>query len=124
MIKLPISQFPAGLAYLAAPYSHPSKEIVAQRMELLEKVDAKLTAAGLFTVTPLSKHYILRHDNKVGSDWDYWKEYSKVLMRACYCVIVIRMDGWGSSVGVQDEIKLAADRGLKVFYIDPADLDL
>ena len=105
------------LSYLAAPYTHPDKSVVEKRMETLCKVDARLMQRGIYTVSPLLKHYIVHHAD-LPTDWDYWKGYSDTLMCAVDRVIVVMMDGWKESVGVQAEIEMAERLGIEVEYVN------
>lgn len=50
--------------------------------------------------------------------WDYWEEYSKLLLEKCNGLIVITVDGWQDSTGLAGEIKLANDMNIPVYYID------
>ena len=105
------------LNYLAAPYSHPDKAVVEKRMETLCKVDALLMQRGIYTVSPLLKHFIVQHAN-LPTDWNYWKDYSDALLCAVDQVIVVMMEGWQESVGVTAEIKMATDLGIPVVYVN------
>ena len=105
------------LSYLAAPYSHPDKSVVEKRMETLCKVDALLMQRGIYTVSPLLKHFIV-HYTDLPTDWNYWKGYSDTVMCAVDRVIIVMMDGWEESVGVQAEIKMANHLGIKVEYVN------
>lgn len=107
------------LSYLAAPYSHPDQSVVNQRMETLCKVDAQLMKRGIFTVSPLLKHFIVHHAD-LPTDWAYWKNYSDALLCAVDQMIVVMMDGWQESVGVTAEIKMANDLGIPVVYVNEA----
>lgn len=106
------------LYYLAAPYSHPDKAVIDERMEIFCKVDARLIDAGYHTVSPLSKHFILNYGYNLGGDWAYWGEYSKKLLSLCHAMFVICIDGWETSVGVLEEIKLARQLNIEVIYLD------
>jgi hypothetical protein len=104
------------MVYLAAPYSNmPNKKLL---MDNLCKVDARLMQDGIFTVSPLMKHFILHHDDLPG-DWNYWGNYSEVLLERCDCMIVVMFDGWKESIGVQEEIKLCRKNNIPIVYFDP-----
>ena len=105
------------LSYLAAPYSDPSIDVVEKRMEKLCKVDAILMKQGIFTVSPLLKHFIVRHAD-LPTDYKFWKDYSDTLLCAVDQLIVLMLDGWKESIGVTAEIKLAKDLGIPVVYVD------
>jgi len=105
------------LSYLAAPYSHQDKLVVEERIEKLCKVDAKLMKAGIFTVSPLLKHFIVHHAD-LPTDYKFWKDYSDTLLCAVDQVIVVKMTGWEDSIGVTAEIRMATDLGIPVVYVD------
>lgn len=105
------------LVYLAAPYSHPDKAVVEARMEALCKTDAILMSRGIYTNSPLMKHYIIHHSDLPG-DWSYWQNYAKTMLRHCSSMFVLTLDGWKESTGVQAEIELAKMFDIPVFYID------
>ena len=58
------------LIYLAAPYSHPDKTVVEERIKTFCKIDALMSDRGLFTVSPLLKHLVLQHSS-LPSDWNF-----------------------------------------------------
>lgn len=108
----------AELVYLAAPYSGTKEEIEA-RMKVFSIVDAELLSRGYFTISPLSKHFILHHSSLPGT-WDFWEHYSKKLIAQCNKIIVIKIDGWDTSVGVQAEIAFAEKVGISVMFYNPS----
>lgn len=97
------------LVYLAAPYSHPDPDVIQQRMRLLCEADALLIESGVYTVTPLSKHFILGYRSLPG-DWAYWGDYCRSLLPRCDAMVLITMPGWDSSEGVCGELELARGR--------------
>jgi len=113
-----IEELLEGLCYLAAPYTHPDPTVVEERMTQLCKVDAALMKRGIFTVSPLLKHYVAKHEN-LPTDFAYWQDYSTELIQRCDCLLVLMLDGWDVSPGVTAEIDDAKHNGLSVYYIDP-----
>ena len=105
------------ISYLAAPYSGTPEEI-SKRMEAFYLVDAELMRLGYFTVSPLLKHATLPYADLPGS-WEYWKEYSEVLLSRCSEMIIIMIDGWPTSNGVLGEMALCAKYGIPIRYYDP-----
>ena len=107
-----------GLGYLAAPYTHKLAAVVEQRMMDLCKADAALMKRGVFTASPLLKHYIVTHET-LPTDFEYWQEYSVELMQRCDFLLVLMLDGWDQSRGVLAEIRDAERLGMPVYYIEP-----
>lgn len=105
------------ISYLAAPYSHPDPAVVEDRISRLCRVDAKLMKAGIYTVSPLLKHFIVNYES-LPADWNYWQGYSRALLLQVDQLIVVLLDGWQESVGVQAEIELAHALDIPVVYAD------
>lgn len=105
------------LVYLAAPYSDPDPAVVETRMRMFLEVDAVLLREGKFTVSPLAKHFGLLV-SKLPSDWAFWQHYSRAMIDQCGAMVVIKIDGWQESVGVQEEIQYAREKGIFIYYVD------
>lgn len=103
--------------YLAAPYSDPNPEVVKRRMEIYSRVDAKLVQDGYYTMSPLSKHWILQYEDLPG-DWQFWQGYGTEMLAKCDIICVVCMPGWRESTGVQAELKMAYDRGMVVIFVN------
>lgn len=104
--------------YIASPYGSREPGVTEQRMEVFEKIDARLASLGHFTFSPLDKHYKLKHLNLPGT-YDYWQHYCKAMLKLSSGLIVITQPGWEDAVGVQDEIQEAFKRDLPVYYVSP-----
>lgn len=114
---MPLPAHQEAIIYLGAPYTSPDGAVVASRMETLMKVDSILSSNGIYTVSPLYKHFILQHAD-LPSDWAYWGGYSKSLMHHCSGLWVVVNDaGWSQSTGVIAEIALAKELGIGVRYL-------
>lgn len=111
------------MVYLAAPYSvkHDDPAVVAQviqeRMEALCRVDVALMGRGVHTITPLLKHYTLKHSDGA-SDWEAFQEYSYNLIERCDALYVVMLEGWDESQGVTAEIKYAKELKMQIVYLD------
>jgi hypothetical protein len=105
----PMTDLRSKLVYLAAPYSDPDPAVIEQRMRTICEIDAHLVAAGIYTVTPLSKHFILGFRDLPGN-WAYWGDYCRALLPRCDAMILIPLPGWESSSGVRGELDIALGR--------------
>lgn len=106
--------------YFAAPYSG-SEEEVENRMRQLCIADAVLMKNGIFTMSPLMKHFIINYESLPG-DWNYWKNYSEVLLSKADGMIVLKLDGWEQSTGVQAEIEICKKNGISIFFFTFEDI--
>lgn len=105
------------LTYLAAPYSAVATDLVEQRMEKVAQAQAQLVSRGFFPVTPLSCHWIKQHGDWP-VDWNFWQHYSRALLEQCDKFVIVDLDGWETSEGVQAELRYARSLGLDCFLYD------
>ena len=105
------------ISYLAAPYSHSDPSVVEARITALCKVDAKLMRDGIYTVSPLLKHFVVAHEN-LPTDYEYWRGYSEALLCNVDTMIVVTLDGWRESIGVTAEIEMAKALDIAIRYVD------
>jgi hypothetical protein len=52
------------------------------------------------------------------TDWAYWERLDRRFLEMCDEVIVLTLSGWEESIGVQAEIRIAAELGKPVRYLD------
>lgn len=112
----------SGITYLAAPYSSPDPQVVAQRMDLVNAAQANLVRAGHCVVTPLSCHHIAAYLEGYDLTWDQWKKYAQTLLERSTNFVIVDIPGWQDSVGVQAELRLARSLGLDCYIYHPRQL--
>jgi nucleoside 2-deoxyribosyltransferase len=122
------------VAYLAVPYSlvNKSREIGIHktdtsekdkkiRQERFEKVNAvadKLQQAGFAVISPISQSHVIAIQCNLKGTFDYWQDIDYNLILRCDMVIILTLDGWKESEGVQKEIAFAKQNNIPVLYID------
>lgn len=118
--------------YLASPFSHKDEEIREQRMERASSWGLRLVRNGLNVFCPITQSFHLEH-TKWNDSFDLRNdEVSQITheewMRQDLCFIsksngllVLMLDGWKESKGVQEEIKYAEENNLGLIYIAPSD---
>lgn len=105
------------LIYLACPYSHKDSEIQKQRFLQVNEVAAKLMAEGHYLFSPISHTHPIAEAGSLPRGWQYWEGYDREMIKHCKCLVVVTLDGWKESTGVQAEIKIAEEMGIPVeFY--------
>ena len=105
------------MIYLACPYSHPDPAVREQRFDAVNKAAARLMADGRHVFSPISHTHPIALVGELPLGWDYWQEYDRIMLAACSEVIVLILDGWQQSKGVQGEIAIARDMGLPISYM-------
>jgi hypothetical protein len=111
------------LIYLACPYSHQDVSVRIARFEAANKTAAKLIEAGNHVFSPISHTHPIEMaaQGKLPMGWEYWAAYDERMIGYCDRLIVLAIEGWTISTGVQAEITIARKKGIPVDYLTPAD---
>ena len=108
------------MIYLASPYSHADAAVREQRFRAACRAAARLMRAGQVVFSPIAHgHPIAMHG--LPTDWRFWEPFDREQLVRCDEVVVLTLDGWRESAGVQAEIRIAVEFGLPVRYIAPDD---
>ena len=103
----------AHVIYLASPYSHPKPEVREWRYERACEVAALLMSDGHLVYSPIAhSHPLTRHG--LPTNWEYWRAMDEAMLSMCQALVVVRLSGWEQSRGVQAELSLARELGLRI----------
>jgi nucleoside 2-deoxyribosyltransferase len=106
--------------YLALPYSHPDPRVRIDRFEAANRAAAALMRAGYCVFSPIShSHPISLYG--VPGDWTRWESLDQQMLRQCDEVVVLTLDGWKQSQGLQAELSIAAALNLPVRHLSLAE---
>ena len=95
------------LVYLACPYSHPDPIVRARRFEQATKAAARMINEGVFVYSPITHSHPMAVAGDLPLDWEFWRKYDELFMSMCSKMVVLKLDGWKESSGVQAEIEMA-----------------
>ena len=110
------------MIYLASPYSHSDAHVREQRFRAVCRAAARLMRNGDVVFSPIAHgHPIALHG--LPTDWRFWERHDREQLARCDEVIVLMLDGWRDSEGVQAEIRIAAELGKPVRYLEPEATD-
>ena len=107
--------------YLASPYSHPNPAVREARFQAACRATAELMRAGRVVLSPI----VLTHPLTafgLSTDWSFWERYDREFLQRCDEVVVLMLEGWTQSVGVQAEIRLATELAKPVSFLNPENL--
>lgn len=107
-----------ALTYLACPYSHPDRAVRVSRFEAANRAAAVLMARGEFVFSPISHTHSIAEAGDLPKGWGFWQAFDRIYLAHSKKVVVLTIDGWLESVGVQAELKIAKEFGLPVEYIE------
>jgi hypothetical protein len=107
--------------YLATPYSHDDPDEREIRFKAVNRAAGMLMKQGEFVFSPISHTHPIAKVADLPRGWDYWNEYDEEMISHCTRFVVLTLEGWLESTGVQEEIKIARRRGFTIEYMNPVD---
>lgn len=111
-----MTQDKTHLIYLASPYSHKDPYIQIQRFERACAWTASLLRRGRIIFSPIAhSHPLVRYG--LPERFDFWKHFDTTILSRCDELWVLQLPGWQDSTGVQSEINIAREHGLKILYL-------
>lgn len=113
-----LKKYPKGLFYLASPYSNKDPKIQDQNAIDIDDIAAILIKRGLALIEPITMCHNKAKKHKFPHGFEYWKDRDLNYIDHCDAVLVIRMNNWKESRGVQAEIQHALSTKKSVYYLD------
>lgn len=105
-----------GFTYLGSPYSlYPDHDEAA---EIVAAAAAGLMAQGLVVYSPIAHGHYVSQQGELPTSWEFWKAQCQPLIDAASALAVLKMEGWGQSVGLQYEIGEFRRAGKPVVFLD------
>ena len=103
------------MIYLASPYTHPDAVVREQRYHETCRATAEMLLEGETVFCPIVHcHPLVAYG--VPTEWTFWEEHDRQYLVRCEELVVLKLDGWRRSRGVQAEIKLAAAMDMPIRY--------
>lgn len=106
--------------YLASPYTHISSIVREQRYQVALAACAAFTKMGECVYSPIVHWHHVAALYDLPHDWNYWHKADTYLAEAMYGIQVLMMQGWDTSTGVTEEIKLFHKAHKPIVYVKPA----
>lgn len=107
--------------YLASPYSHCDPAVRGQRFRGACRAAVALIEQGHLVFSPIAhSHALVEHG--LPGDWSFWERHDRHHLTHCDEVVVLMLDGWEGSAGIQEEVRFAKEMNKPVRYIDIARL--
>lgn len=106
--------------YLSTPYSHDDPSVQEERYILAAEVLRWYLNRGHLAFSPIASSHTL--DVRGIRPQQGWLEWDIALLNTLdpshLTVVVVKLDGWRESVGVQAEIDWATERMVRIEYVD------
>ena len=107
------------MIYLACPYSHLDSNVREYRFMKANQAAANLMRDGHIVYSPISHTHPIAMEGDLPLDWSYWQSVDEFYIRLCEKVVVLELNGWQKSKGVQAEIEIARALDKPVEFIKP-----
>lgn len=107
------------IVYLACPYSHPDPDVRERRFHAVNYAAGVLMSEGKLVFSPISHTHPIAVAHDLPRGWDFWHAYDRAFLEISERVLVLMIDGWKESTGVQAEIAIAQELGVPIEYLDP-----
>jgi hypothetical protein len=104
------------MIYLASPYSAAEPAVRQQRFELACRAAAELIRRGKTVFSPIAHSHAICQLG-LPKEWAFWEKHDLTFLNLCDEVVVLQLDGWQESIGVQAEIEAARRWGKPVTYL-------
>ena len=109
------------MIYLASPYAHPDPAVREARYQAACRATAELMRGGRAVFSPIVHSHPLTAFG-LPTNWAFWERCDRQYLERCDELVVLMLDGWPQSVGVQAEIKLATEMAKPVSFLNPENL--
>lgn len=104
------------MIYLASPYAHPDAAVREARFQDACRAAALLIRDGHPTFSPIAhSHPIAAYG--LPTDWSFWERDAREHLETSAELVVLMLDGWRESVGVDAEIAIARDLGKPIRFL-------
>ena len=108
------------MIYLASPYTHADAGVRKERFRAACRATAALMRQGHVVFSPIVHGHPLVAEG-LPIEWPWWERFDREHLSRCDEVVVLMLDGWETSAGVQAEIRIAEESGKPVRYLAPVD---
>src|SRR6185437_7169107 len=95
---------PVTLIYLACPFRHKDLAIQRKRVLAASYVAAQLSLQNHHVFSPLTHNVPLIDLIQDAIAGEHWMQFDLAILAACKQLIVLKMEGWEASKGVQREL--------------------
>lgn len=105
------------LTYLAVPYSHPDRDVRLSRFKAANIAASLLMKRGDIVFSPISHTHPIAEEADLPKGWEFWEAFDRAYLEHSRKLVILCIDGWQESVGVNAEFVIARDAGLPIEFM-------
>lgn len=107
------------MIYLASPYNHPDPEVMETRFKQVCEFCGEQMLTGQHIYSPIVHNHPIAKLVNLPRTWQFWSEFDLAMLSLANQLWIYKLDGWGISKGVMEEIKFAVSFEIPITYITP-----
>jgi hypothetical protein len=111
------------MIYLASPYTHSDPRVRERRFQEACRASAALLRAGVVVFSPIAHSHPIANYG-LPTSWEFWERVDREYLARCDLLAVLTLPGWRESIGVQAEVQIAKELGLRIIYLNPSESEL
>ena len=108
-----------GLGYLASPFSDKSPVVEEKRYTAILQISGLFTISGAMVISPIVYGYHLyKNYGNIAGDADYWKDFNRYLLYHAPYLMIVMLEGYKDSKGIQAEFAQALTLNKPIFTLE------
>ena len=111
-----------GFIYLASPYSHEDPQVRYDRYVKACQAAAHLMRQGHVVFSPIAHSHPIEMHAPDLHGFEFWIKQDIPLLDLADRLVVLKLEGWDKSKGVETELAFAAKNFIPIEYLDPDDV--
>lgn len=110
---------------ISGPYSSVDETVKKQRVKAIADACLLVTQSGNIPVSPLlfGLTLIEKSGQNLPDSYEFWDNFCRQYVLASEKILVLDLEGWETSNGVKDEIKVAKENNIPVYLVNPHNLE-
>jgi hypothetical protein len=104
--------------YLASPYSHANPRVMQDRYERAMTALNWLINQRIWTYSPIVHCHELAGRFNLPKDIDFWASYDRAMLVPAKALIILTIDGWTISRGIDLERRIALEERIPIKYLN------
>lgn len=106
------------LVYLGVPYTGTKEEMNFRAM-VVDTIARDLSYKGIMVYSPISSWHHVSCNYNMPTNYSFWQDMCESFLSRCSKLMVVKLPGWTTSIGLQSEIKFAKENNIAIEYINP-----
>jgi hypothetical protein len=104
--------------YLGSPYSSRDQAKQHFRFRSAGHAVTYLLQQGIHVYSPIVHCHQLAIDYDLPKDFEYWREYNEAMLEPASMLMILKLDGWKESMGLDGEIRFATRKSIPIEFMD------